>query len=222
METWKPVLGYEGTYEISDHGNLRSVTREVPHARFGTAVINGKDIKLKTHKDGYWVATLHKDGARKNRMAHVLVLEAFVGPRPEGMETRHLDGNPKNNRLENICWGTPVENAADKKRHGTEPWSARTHCKHGHEFTEENTGRGPGGSRRCRECERIKDRRLYAKAKANGAHPNIVNGEKTHCKHGHEFTPENTRMERNGTKRACRTCGKLREQARRARVKASK
>jgi hypothetical protein len=54
----------------------------------------------------------------KNRLVHRIVLEAFVGPCPHGMETRHLDGNPMNNRLENLCWGTREQNWEDRRRHG--------------------------------------------------------------------------------------------------------
>lgn len=58
-------------------------------------------------------------GKRYVQSVHVLVLLAFVGPCPEGMECRHLDGNPANNRLDNLCWGTGSENWNDKRRHGT-------------------------------------------------------------------------------------------------------
>lgn len=59
------------------------------------------------------------NGRHVKRYVHRLVLEAFVGPCPEGMQCRHLDGNPRNNNLENLCWGTPTENQADKIEHGT-------------------------------------------------------------------------------------------------------
>jgi hypothetical protein len=55
----------------------------------------------------------------KQRLVHQLVLEAFVGPRPESCEARHLDGDPSNNKLDNLAWGTKAENQADKLRHGT-------------------------------------------------------------------------------------------------------
>jgi hypothetical protein len=58
------------------------------------------------------------DGRRRACFAHVLILEAFAGPCPDGMECRHLDGNPTNNRLSNLVWGTRLENMADKDRHG--------------------------------------------------------------------------------------------------------
>lgn len=52
-------------------------------------------------------------------LVHRLVLETFVGPCPEGMECRHRDGNKENNFLENLLWGTKLENARDKHKHGT-------------------------------------------------------------------------------------------------------
>jgi HNH endonuclease len=61
------------------------------------------------------------------KAVHRLVLEAFVGPCPEGMECRHLDGNRTNNRLDNLAWGTRIENHEDMKRHGTRPTGSRHH-----------------------------------------------------------------------------------------------
>lgn len=58
-------------------------------------------------------------GREDQRFVHRLVLEAFVGPCPNGMECRHLDGDPSNNALDNLCWGTRLENHRDSVRHGT-------------------------------------------------------------------------------------------------------
>jgi hypothetical protein len=55
----------------------------------------------------------------KQRLVHQLVLEAFAGPRPENCQVRHLDGDPSNNKLDNLAWGTKAENEADKIKHGT-------------------------------------------------------------------------------------------------------
>jgi hypothetical protein len=57
-------------------------------------------------------------GHHNLRYIHVLVLETFVGERPDGMVARHLDGDTSNNQLKNLCWGTPTENMADRERHG--------------------------------------------------------------------------------------------------------
>ncbi len=63
---------------------------------------------------------LHIIANRRKLRVHHAVLFAFVGPRPVGQECRHLDGNPANNHLDNLRWGTRLENSADKTRHGTE------------------------------------------------------------------------------------------------------
>jgi len=64
-------------------------------------------------------------GRGKGRYVHRLILEVFVGPCPDGMECRHLDGNPQNNRLDNLAWGTPEENCEDREKHRTEESRAR-------------------------------------------------------------------------------------------------
>jgi hypothetical protein len=81
------------------------------------------------NKLGYISINIRKrfiDGSRATLMkpVHQMVLETFVGPRPEGMVCRHLDGNPSNNRLENLRWGTVQENMADMDRHGRRPPSS--------------------------------------------------------------------------------------------------
>ncbi len=73
----------------------------------------------RTGKNGYSIINLRYKGARRTCKAHTLVLETFVSKRPEGMECRHLNGNPADNRLDNLCWGTSLENAKDKQVHGT-------------------------------------------------------------------------------------------------------
>lgn len=106
-EVWKPVVGYEGVYEVSNMGRVVSYARCNPHL-----------LALGGNRRGYPVATLAKQGRMHSYLVHRLVLEAFVGPRGEGYECRHLNGNRKDNNLANICWGTPAENLADKIAHG--------------------------------------------------------------------------------------------------------
>ncbi|QZE10566.1 hypothetical protein SEA_SCOOBYDOOBYDOO_251 [Mycobacterium phage ScoobyDoobyDoo] len=91
----------------------------------------------------------------KTRLVHRLVLEAFVGPCPPGMETRHLDDDPSNNRLSNLCWGTRLENTMDRVQNGIHNNTRKTECSRGHKYTAENTivsVTKTGTSRRCRTC----------------------------------------------------------------------
>jgi hypothetical protein len=81
---------------------------------------SGRFLRPSIDRDGYHQYRMVRGGKQYCRKAHRLVLEAFVGPCPEGMECRHLDGNPQNNHVSNLCWGTVSENHRDKKRHGTD------------------------------------------------------------------------------------------------------
>lgn len=103
-EQWKPIAGYEGLYEISDQGRVRSKTRI-----FGD----------KPDPFGYCRISLRKNLVQKNAYVHILVLEHFVSPRPVGCECRHLNGKSTDNRLENLSWGSPKENGEDRVLHGT-------------------------------------------------------------------------------------------------------
>jgi len=84
------------------------------------AVFNSKMVlkKLSTRYDGYLVTSVGGRGIPIRRVHH-LVLETFVGPCPEGMETRHLNGDPSDNRLENLAWGSREDQISDQKKHGT-------------------------------------------------------------------------------------------------------
>lgn len=84
----------------------------------GTRTIFGSEWKRKAitgHGNGYLKVTL----IGERRLVHHVVLEAFIGPCPAGQECRHLDGNPANDRLDNLTWGTRKENAEDRAKHGT-------------------------------------------------------------------------------------------------------
>jgi len=113
-EEWKPIPGYEGHYEVSSTGEVRSL-----RSRFGLRAEPRAVVPL-VHPSGYLSVGLCKDAFVRRRRVHQLVLEAFVGPRPQGSETRHLNGKQADNRLENLTWGTKIENAKDKALHGTQ------------------------------------------------------------------------------------------------------
>jgi hypothetical protein len=105
---WRDVLGYEGMYKVSNTGEVYS-----EHS--------GRLLKLRTVSKFYKRAVLSRENKATGHAVHKLVLEAFDRPRPKGMQARHLDGNPSNNKISNLRWGTAKENAEDKRRHGTLP-----------------------------------------------------------------------------------------------------
>lgn len=116
-EIWKPVVGYEDQYEVSSLGRVRSLPKTVPHIK-GTRTIPARVLKPQRQSSGHlYIRSL---GGRNGKLAwiHRLVYEAFVGPIPEGMDIRHLDGDPSKNTPENLMPGTRVENAHDVYAYG--------------------------------------------------------------------------------------------------------
>jgi hypothetical protein len=106
------VPGWEGWYEVSNLGRVYSVKR------FGVSR-SGRILAQQPYASGHVSVTFRRHPDRYQMSVHRLVLLTFVGPCPPNMETRHLDGQPSNNRLDNLCYGTRRENMADRIRHGT-------------------------------------------------------------------------------------------------------
>ncbi len=119
-EVWKDIPGYEGAYQVSSLGRVRGMDRMVlSRSKFGKEYsrrMKGRELSP-GHVQDYAYVSLYP-GAR-TELVHRLVALAFIGPCPEGMEVRHIDGNPENNCACNLEYGTHKENEADKLRHGT-------------------------------------------------------------------------------------------------------
>ena len=120
-EEWRSVIGYEGLYEISSLGNVRGLDRVIKWCECGRPLrrIKGKSVKWIMHKFGYPMVSLSRNNRYVQFMVHRLVLAAFVGPCPVGMEACHKNGKRDDPRPENLRWDTRKENHADKWRHGT-------------------------------------------------------------------------------------------------------
>lgn len=136
---WKPIIGHNG-YEVSDLGEVRSLDRTITKRRYGKVIPvarKGSILSQGTNGKGYKSITM---GRGNQALVHRLVLEAFISPPPyAGAECRHKNNDKADNRAENLEWGTSRDNKMDNVRDGIHHYSKRTHCKHGHEFTAENT-----------------------------------------------------------------------------------
>lgn len=124
QEIWKDVVGYEGYYQVSDMGRVRSLPRIVKSRnRWGEVSLRwpGKLLTLLSIRGGYKKVLLSKDGKVANKVVSSLVMEAFIGPRPKGLFVLHGDGDPENNRVSNLRYGTQKENMMDSILHGTRP-----------------------------------------------------------------------------------------------------
>lgn len=112
-EVWKAVLGYDGMYEVSDHGRVRSWHRGQRDRRKEPRILRQSVV------NGYPALGLRKNGQDKMLKVHALVLTAFVGPRPLGLVCCHGDGSRTNNHLSNLRWDTSSANRQDAIEHGT-------------------------------------------------------------------------------------------------------
>lgn len=115
MTEWADIEGHKG-YQISVNGEVRSVDREVmSKGAKRPRRLSGRVLKQFKNSEGYMQVSLGRSGYAR---VHKLVAETFLGACPDGQLVRHLDGNPSNNHLTNLAYGTPRENYEDSIKHG--------------------------------------------------------------------------------------------------------
>ena len=152
MSEWRDVVGYEGIYEVSSSGGVRSLTRKSRN-QWGEFTLAGKSLSPGINSQGRPVVVLRRDGKGKTWLVHRLVAMAFLGPCPPGYVVCHNNGDRLDNRVENLRWDSRSANAFDSIKHGTHHSVGITHCPRGHEYTEDNTRMVRGGTARtCRTC----------------------------------------------------------------------
>ena len=120
MEKWKDCIGWEGLYQVSNYGSVKSCERK-KMGSMGVRSYGGVTLKpfYGGRGRGYKTVSMTDGGRRIHARVHVLVLKAFRGMPPKGHESCHNDGNIDNNNLDNLRWDTRKNNHADKKKHGT-------------------------------------------------------------------------------------------------------
>ena len=118
MEQWRDIPGFEGIYQASSLGRIRSLDRMV-RTKGGALRRNAGRILKASSKTRYAAILLCVNGTKRTGLVHRLVCAAFHGPPPPGMHAAHFDGDNRNNVPENLRWVTPKENCADRERHGT-------------------------------------------------------------------------------------------------------
>ncbi|WP_214796526.1 MULTISPECIES: NUMOD4 motif-containing HNH endonuclease [unclassified Exiguobacterium] len=119
MIVWKDIAGYEGLYQVSNSGEIRSYDRVVL-ARSGKPTHRkGRVLKQIVKKNGYCVVTLTRNKHdRKQMTVHRLVAKTFLGEPVEGLQVNHIDGDKTNNDVSNLEWTTPKENTRHSIRNG--------------------------------------------------------------------------------------------------------
>lgn len=126
-EEWRPVIGYEFTYHVSDLGRLKSLQRIIIRKNGQTQKVRERILKVKPAKDGRMYAHLTVGGRGRTLAVHRLVALAFIGHPERGQELCHNDGNPSNNVVTNLRWDTSKGNKADMILHGTRITGAKNH-----------------------------------------------------------------------------------------------
>lgn len=153
-EVWPSVVGHEETYDVSSCGRVRSISRWVPSPRGnGRRWVVGRILKAAPSGRGrYRMVSLWTGGVQSPRKVHHLVAEAFLGPRPDGLEVCHGDGDPTNNHLWNLRYDTRAANSADTVRHGRCSFTGDGCCLRGHPLTGDNVTSSGG----CKACHRAR------------------------------------------------------------------
>lgn len=184
-EEWRSVVGYEGLYEVSSFGRVRSLPRVRPYKGGTPRRLKGKVLKTRIGATGYPVFSIYGGPKVREVKVHRIVAEAFI-PNPDNLPfVLHWDNNPENNHVSNLRWGSPSENMYDTVRNGNHPGKNKNHCKQGHLLEEPNLL--PSGIRRgirvCLSCKRARsnsarDNRPFSKRRADMFYERIMSGEK--------------------------------------------
>lgn len=153
-ERWKPAPGWEGYYEVSDHGRVRSIGRTVTYVDGRVRAFPGREIGMHPDSRGHMQARLAKEGRKHPVAVHKLVLTAFVGPAPDGFECCHHDDDKTNNHLSNLRWDTRSANLYDRIRNRRHHNANKTHCPRGHAYDLFYITRKGHRNRQCSICKR--------------------------------------------------------------------
>ena len=171
-EQWLPVPGFEGYYEVSDHGHVRSLDRIVagvtPTGLPCEQLRRGRMLTPSPDSSGHLKVNLSVDGVIEAKFVHQLVLEVFVGPRPDGLVACHYDDVKSNNHVSNLRWDTVSANSRDRLRNNPLP----SRCSKGHEYAGDNLRfRKPDKNghreRYCATCNRMSALASYHRRKSS-------------------------------------------------------
>ena len=119
VEEWRQIPGWEGLYSVSNLGRVRSERRVIPHSVTGTYTVAGRVLRPGIGFNGYRLCIFRHRGKSKAWHVHRIVALAWIGKPPEdGAMVLHTNGDPHDNRPDNLRYGTHADNMADMVRHG--------------------------------------------------------------------------------------------------------
>lgn len=162
-ELWAPIPGFEGSYEVSTCGRVRSLDRIVIRRDGVAQPCKGRILRPGTEKSGYQYVALREVGGGGTRRVHDLVLRAFKGPPPPNTEGCHNDGTPANNHPRNLRWDTRSANRYDSVRHGTDRQTRKRCCPLDHQLIPPNLVPSELPARKCLACDRAHANQQHAR-----------------------------------------------------------
>lgn len=138
IEEWRDVPGYEGYYQVSNLGSVKSLKRVVVRSDSRSTTVRERILCWGRGTGGYWHVGLSKDGQVWQVMVHTLVAMVFLGERPSGYDICHNDGIKSNNAVSNLRYDTRSANLMDEVFAGRNHHAKKAFCKWGHAFSEGN------------------------------------------------------------------------------------
>lgn len=156
------MVWYEGLYQVSSFGKVRSLDREIfvpSSGKYREYISRRKGKLLRQQTDGhgrYWV-NLSKDGKVRVSRVHRLVAEAFIPGASPDLEVCHNDGNNQNNMISNLRWDTHTENMHDIVKHGNHWQTKKSECPLGHLLSDPNIWHKLGHQRSCLACRKARN-----------------------------------------------------------------
>ena len=127
QEEWRAIPGYEGSYEISNLGRVKSLPRIILCSNNRNQLVKGCILKLTKNQYGYLQVGVRNTNNYKTKNVHILVALAFIGPRPEGLIVLHGKNGRLDNSVGNLSYGTHKLNAQDRHRDGTACTGEKNH-----------------------------------------------------------------------------------------------
>ena len=162
MIEWRDVVGYEGLYQVSSDGRIRSLDRIVPHSRYGQQFVAGRMLSPQpSGRHEYLHVRLSKEGKTRTLVLHRLVALAFLGTCPHGKQVRHGNKGGSDNSVGNLSYGSKSDNELDKRRDGTSG-GVRVIRSDGVEFDSLSIAAEETGCHRNSICDACKGRQKTA------------------------------------------------------------